>query len=59
MSASDVSKPIFEIKDTEEKKKVCSLNMEQEQEMISLKECSSCQPLKIRRSLTLQIQQSR
>ena len=59
VSASDVSKPIFEIKDTEEKKKVRSLNMEQEQEMISLKECSSCQPLKKRRSLTLQLQQSR
>ena len=58
VSASAVTKPIFEIKSTEENDKVHSLKNERDQERLSLKECSIFHPLRKGRSLTVQLHNS-
>ena len=55
VSASAVTNPIFEIKSTEENDKVHSLKNERDQERLSLKECSIFHPLRIGRSLTVEL----
>ena len=59
MSASAVSKPIFDIKFAEDKSKVNSLKREQNQERLPLKEFSRFEPLRKGRSLTVYINHPR
>ena len=59
VSASAVSKPIFEIKENDDKKKVHILKRGKDQKRISLKKCSSLQPRRQVRSSTFQINNSR
>ena len=59
VSDSAVSKPIFDIKSTDNKNKARSLKRGKEQERISLKEGSSLQPRRQGRSTPVQIKNSR
>ena len=54
-SVSAISETIFETKKIKDKNKVYSLNMEREKKRLYLKECSSFQPLRQVRSLTVQL----